>query len=157
MAIDEVFLQRAIALARAGVDRGDGGPFGAVIVKDGRIVGEGCNRVVHDRDATAHAEIVAIRAASKTLGHFHLTGCVLYASSEPCPMCLSAAYWAHLARVVFANTRQEAAALGFCDNDLYAQLRLPHGERTIPTVHHPLAGASEPLRRWQANPRHVHY
>jgi len=128
---DDIFLARAIELARQGSQQGDGGPFGAVIVHDGKIIGESWNRVVGSKDPTAHAEIAAIRMACATLGHFHLTDCTLYASSEPCPMCLSAAYWARIERIVFANSRAEAAAIGFCDDELYDELnprlrRTPH-------------------------------
>jgi guanine deaminase len=98
---DDQFLARAIALAQQGSENGEGGPFGAVIVHDGKIIAEGWNRVVASGDPTAHAEISAIRSACAALGNFHLTGCTLYASSEPCPMCLSAAYWARIERIVF--------------------------------------------------------
>lgn len=155
--MDEIFLQRAVDLAQANVDRGEGGPFGALIVQDNQIIAEGWNRVVTSHDPTAHAEIVAIRAACARLGRFHLQDCVLYASSEPCPMCLSAAYWARVRRIVFANTRDEAAAIGFCDDELYCELRRPHAERSVPTLHLPLAGADRPLRAWFDNPRHIDY
>lgn len=155
--MDETFLRRAIDLAQANVTLGDGGPFGAVIVRHGEIIGEGWNRVIANHDPSAHAEIVAIRAACAHLGRFHLEDCTLYASSEPCPMCLSAAYWARVSRIVFANTRDEAAAIGFCDDELYAELRLPHAERRIPTTHLPLADADRPLRAWFANPDRIDY
>ena len=155
--MDEKFLQRAVDLAQANVTLGEGGPFGALIVQDGQIIAEGWNRVVASHDPTAHAEIVVIRAACAKLGRFHLQDCVLYASSEPCPMCLSAAYWARVQRIVFANTRDEAAAIGFCDDELYCELRLPHAERSVPTRHLPLAGADRPLRTWFDNPRHIDY
>jgi guanine deaminase len=155
--MDEIFLQRAIDLALAGSDSGAGGPFGAVVVCDGEIVAEGWNRVVVDNDPTAHAEIVALRAAGNQLKRFHLAGCTLYASSEPCPMCLSAAYWARIERIVFASLRSEAAALGFCDDALYEELRLPAAERRLPMHHLPLPGAAEPLRRWQDNGKHICY
>ncbi|MBS1188704.1 MAG: Cytidine/deoxycytidylate deaminase, zinc-binding region [Rhodocyclaceae bacterium] len=155
--MDEIFLQRAIELAHASVSGGDGGPFGAVVVKDGEIIGEGRNRVIGSNDPTAHAEIAAIRSACARLGRFHLADCVLYASSEPCPMCLSAAYWARLQRIVFANTRDQAAAIGFCDDALYDELRLPHAARSVPTCHLPIPGAAEPLRRWHENPGRTAY
>lgn len=153
---DEAFLARAVRLAAESITQG-GGPFGAVVVHDGTIVGEGSNRVVPDHDPTAHAEVLAIRAACTSLGNFHLAGCTLYASSEPCPMCLSAAYWARIDRIVFANTRAEAAAAGFCDDELYGELRLPHGQRSVPTQHLPLPGADEPLKRWRNSPDHIPY
>lgn len=155
--MDEQFLRRTIALAEANLARGDGGPFGAVIVQNGRIIAEGWNQVVVAKDPTAHAEIVAIRAASALLGRFHLEDCVLYASSEPCPMCLSAAYWAKVQRIVFANSRNAAAAIGFCDDDLYCELGKPHAERSVPTTHLPLPGADEPLKAWLADPKHIAY
>lgn len=154
---DIIFLTRAVELATANIASGHGGPFGAVIVFGDKIVGEGCNRVVPNNDPTAHAEVEAIRAACATLGRFHLTGCVLYASSEPCPMCLAAAYWARVDRIVFANTRDQAAAIGFCDDDLYCELGLPHAARSVPIAHLPLPGADEPLKRWRDSPDHVPY
>lgn len=154
---DDIFLARAIELARQGSQQGDGGPFGAVIVRDGRIVGEGWNRVVADKDPTAHAEIAAIRIACAVLGQFHLNGCTLYASSEPCPMCLSAAYWARIERIVFANSRAEAAAIGFCDDELYDELARNCGERRVVMEHRPLPGALEPMRDWAGNPGRIAY
>lgn len=155
--MDRLFLQCAIDLAVANVARGEGGPFGAVIVRDGDIVAEGWNRVIATNDPTAHAEIVAIRAACAKLGRFHLSDCTLYASSEPCPMCLSAAYWARIKRIVFANPRSAAATIGFCDESLYRELSQPCSQRGIPTEHVVLPGADEPLRRWQNNPLRVAY
>lgn len=154
---DDFFLARAVELARRGSESGDGGPFGAVIVREGQIVAEGWNCVVASRDPTAHAEIGAIRAACTGIGHFHLRGCTLYASSEPCPMCLSAAYWAHIERIVFANSRAEAAAIGFCDDALYDELSRNFSERNIVMEHRPLAGALEPMQTWAANPRRTLY
>jgi tRNA(Arg) A34 adenosine deaminase TadA len=154
---DDQFLARAIELARQGSECGEGGPFGAVIVRDGKIIAEGWNRVVASHDPTAHAEIGAIRSACAGLGHFHLPGCTLYASSEPCPMCLSAAYWARIERIVFANSRAEAAAIGFCDDELYCELNRHFSARSIVMEHHPLAGALEPLERWAANPGRILY
>ena len=154
---DDYFLARAIELATRGSQAGEGGPFGAVIVRDGRIIAEGWNRVVASKDPTAHAEIGAIRTACAAAGHFHLPGSTLYASSEPCPMCLSAAYWARIERIVFANSRAEAAAIGFCDDELYAELKRPFAERRIVMEHRPLAGAHVPLARWSAKPDRVRY
>lgn len=155
--MDEQFLQRAVDLALASLSLKEGGPFGAVVVKDGAVVGEGWNRVVATSDPTAHAEIIAIRAACQKLGRFHLSDCVLYASSEPCPMCLSAAYWARISRIVFANSRAEAAAAGFCDSDLYCELSLPRAERKVPTLHLPLPGAEQALRLWHNDPARIPY
>ena len=154
---DDQFLARAIELARQGSASGEGGPFGAVIVRDGQIIAEGWNRVVASHDPTAHAEISAIRSACAGLDHFRLHGCTLYTSSEPCPMCLSAAYWARIERIVFANSRAQAAAIGFCDDELYSELNRHFSARSIVMEHHPLAGALEPLERWAANPCRIPY
>ncbi len=154
---EDLFLARAVELARAGSERGDGGPFGALVVRDGKILAEAWNRVVVGRDPTAHAEMGAIRAACAGLGSFHLPGAVLYASSEPCPMCLSAAYWARIERIVFANSRLDAAAIGFCDDALYDELNRSCRERSIIMEHRPLPGALEPMRAWADNPRHTLY
>ena len=154
---DDQFLARAIELARQGSECGEGGPFGAVIVRDGKIIAEGWNRVVASHDPTAHAEIGAIRTACAGLANFHLPGCTLYASSEPCPMCLSAAYWARIERIVFANSRAEAAAIGFCDDELYCELNRHFSARSIVMEHHPLPGALEPLELWVANPCRIPY
>ena len=130
---DEAFLREAIALARAGMDRNDGGPFGCVIVKDGQVVGRGNNRVTSTNDPTAHAEVVAIREACKALGDFQLTGCTLYTSCEPCPMCLGAIYWARPDRIVFAANREDAADAGFDDQLIYDELPLLPEQRRITT------------------------
>jgi len=131
--MDELsFMRLAIELSVQAVEEGLGGPFGAVLVRDGEVVGRGQNRVVADRDPTAHAEIVAIRNAARTIGSFHLTGCTLYTSCEPCPMCLGAACWARVERIVHGATREDAAAIGFDDERFYRELALPPGERSIP-------------------------
>ena len=131
---DEKFMRRAIALAREGIDRNAGGPFGAVIVKDGEIVGEGCNQVTSTNDPTAHAEVVAIRRACETLDSFQLDDCVLYASCEPCPMCLGAIYWARPARIFYAATHEDAANIGFDDQFIYKEIEKPIANRKIETV-----------------------
>jgi guanine deaminase len=128
----EAFMRRAIALAQEGMDRGQGGPFGSVVVKGDRIVGEGQNRVTATNDPTAHAEVVAIRAACAALGTFDLAGCEIYASCEPCPMCLSAIYWARLDRIWYANGREDAARIGFDDALIYREVALPPEERGLP-------------------------
>ena len=154
---DDFFLRRAIELARQGSDGGEGGPFGAVLVRDGNIIAEGWNRVIVSHDPTAHAEINAIRAACAAAGHFHLPNSTLYASSEPCPMCLSAAYWGRIGRIVFANSRAEAAAIGFCDDELYSELNRHFTARSIVMEHHPLPDALLPLQRWASNPERTPY
>jgi len=125
-------MARAIELAIENVRSGRGGPFAALVVKDGRIVGEGTNRVTSANDPTAHAEVVAIRAACHAMGTFQLDGCDVYTTCEPCPMCLGAIYWARPARVYFACTAADAAAAGFDDAFIYEQLALPLAERKIP-------------------------
>ena len=126
------FMARAIELAIENVRSGNGGPFGAIVVRDGRIVGEGTNRVTSSNDPTAHAEVVAIRAACTALNSFQLDGCDLYTTCEPCPMCLGAIYWARPARVFFASTAADAAAAGFDDAFIYEQIAAPFADRKIP-------------------------
>ena len=138
-------MEEAARLAREGVENGDGGPFGAVVVRDGRILGAACNRVVATNDPTAHAEILAIREACRQRGAFHLEGCTIYTTCEPCPMCLAAIHWARLDRVYFAQTRDDAAAIGFLDRRLYAAMATP----TIPLERVPSAAAAEAFRLWQ--------
>lgn len=123
------FMLRAIELAQDGMDSGKGGPFGCVVVKDGRIVGEGSNSVTSTNDPTAHAEVVAIRNACETLGAFQLDGCDIYTSCEPCPMCLGAIYWVRPDRVFYAGTREDAAAAGFDDALIYDELAKPNEKR----------------------------
>ena len=127
----EDWMRRAIALSLDSVALG-GGPFGAVIVKDGAIIGEGANRVTCDNDPTAHAEMLAIRTAARRLADFSLAGAEIYTSCEPCPMCLGAIYWSHLDRIWIANTRDDAAAIGFDDRHIYNQLALPPSKRAVP-------------------------
>ena len=156
--IDELYLREAIALARSGMERGDGGPFGCVIVKDGQVVGRGNNCVTSTNDPTAHAEMVAIREACKALGDFQLTGCTLYTSCEPCPMCLGAIYWARPDRIVFAATREDAAAAGFDDQLIYDELPLPPEQRRIPTSAFVLREeANAVFTAWKAMENKVRY
>ena len=152
----EAFMRRAVELSRHGMRRGDGGPFGAVIVKDGAIVGEGWNRVLSTNDPTAHGEMVAIRDACHKLGTFDLTGCDLFTSAEPCPMCLSATYWARVARVFFGNTHADTAALGFDDGTILEELRKPGG-RTIPEARLLADEALAVFREYAADPDRVRY
>jgi tRNA(Arg) A34 adenosine deaminase TadA len=143
------FLERAIGLARQGMERGEGGPFGCVIVKDNEIIAEGNNKVTSSNDPTAHAEVVAIREACNKLHSFQLEGCDVYTSCEPCPMCLGAIYWARPRRVVYANTREEAAAIDFDDNFIYEEISAPVGKRKIPFIHAPQPSASEIFVLWK--------
>lgn len=124
------FMQEAIRLASENIDN-QGGPFGAVIVRQGKIVGRGCNRVTANNDPTAHAEVMAIRDAAQQLGTFDLSDCEIYTSCEPCPMCLGAIYWARLQYIYYGNTQADADAIGFGDQFIYRQLALPIGQRAI--------------------------
>lgn len=127
----EAFMREAIRLAGEGLRAGHGGPFGCVIVCRGEVVGRGNNRVTSTCDPTAHAEIVAIREACRALATFQLEGCDLYTSCEPCPMCLAAIYWARIPRIWYANTRADAAAIGFDDDHIYSQISLPLERRHV--------------------------
>ncbi|OKY75686.1 MAG: tRNA-specific adenosine deaminase [Desulfobulbaceae bacterium DB1] len=126
------FMQEAIRLSKEKSLQGDGGPFGAVIVKDGKIIARGWNQVLKKNDPTCHAEMVAIRKACRRLGNYSLAGCVIYVNCEPCPMCLSALYWAGVEKIYFAATRRDAAGLGFVDEFLYQELLLPPENRKMP-------------------------
>jgi len=141
-------MARAIELSLANVARG-GGPFAAVVVKDGAVVAEGVNRVTASNDPTAHAEVEAIRAACRALGDFQLTGCDVYTSCEPCPMCLGALYWARPNRIFFGNSAADAAAVGFDDSHIYAELARPRAERRIPTVQLMRDQAQAAFRAWE--------
>jgi len=129
---NEQFMQRALELAQIHMHSGHGGPFGAVIVKDGSIIAEGWNCVTSASDPTAHAEIVAIRRACQNLNTFSLAGCTLYTSCEPCPMCMAAIYWARIDQVYFGATRHDAAAAGFDDAAIYLELDKAFNQRSIP-------------------------
>lgn len=151
------FMRRAIALSREHMLAGEGGPFGAVVVRDGRIVGEGWNRVTSALDPTAHAEITAIREACRALGTFELRGCEIYTSCEPCPMCLAAIYWARLDRIWYANTRQDAAGIQFDDEWLYREVARPVDERSLPAGQILREEALEVFRAWEAKPDKIRY
>jgi guanine deaminase len=143
-------LARAIELALANVRDSGGGPFAALVVKDSRIIAEGVNRVTAANDPTAHAEVVAIRAACRALGHFQLDGCEIYSSCEPCPMCLAAIYWARPARVYYAATAADASEAGFDDSLICRQIALPRGERAIPMIVLATPDARRPFEAWRA-------
>jgi guanine deaminase len=147
--MSDKFMQRAIALATENVTSGRGGPFAAVVVKDSRIVGEGTNRVTSTNDPTAHAEVVAIREACRALKDFQLTGCDLYTTCEPCPMCFGAIYWARPARVFFAGTAQDASDAGFDDSFIYSELRRAAAERKIPMIQMMRKEALEAFTVWK--------
>lgn len=150
-------MARAIELSIESVKSGRGGPFGAVIVRDGTIVAEGVNRVTSMNDPTAHAEILAIRQACEKLGVFELRDCELYTSCEPCPMCLGAIYWARLARIYFANTAEDAAKIGFDDSFIYGELREPLSRRRIPTIQMMREEALAGFRAWVEKPDKIPY
>ena len=152
----EAFMRRAIDLSRQGMERGDGGPFGAVVVKGGAIVGEGWNRVLATNDPTAHGEVVAIRDACQKLGTYDLTGCDLFTSAEPCPMCLSAIYWARIARVYYGNSHADTAAIGFDDANFLDELK-KSGGRAVPEIRLLPEEALAVYREFAANPDRVRY
>ena len=148
---------RAIRLSAERMRSGNGGPFGAVIVKNGEILAEGFNQVTTANDPTAHAEVMAIRRACEKLETFSLEGCTIYTSCEPCPMCLSAIYWARLEAIYFANTREDAADIGFDDDFLYREIPKPLSERQILTEKLDLTEAKEVFEEWRAKPDKVMY
>jgi tRNA(Arg) A34 adenosine deaminase TadA len=153
----EDFMRQAIRLSEEGARSGRGGPFGCVVVRGGAVVGRGSNQVTSTCDPTAHAEIVAIRDACRTLGTFHLADCSLYASCEPCPMCLSAIYWARIPTVYFGNSRKDAAAIGFDDDFIYREIPLPAHERRV-RLETLLAGeAQAAFSQWTDKPDKVAY
>jgi tRNA(Arg) A34 adenosine deaminase TadA len=151
------FMQHAIALSRKGMEAGDGGPFGAIVVKGDEIVGEGWNQVLHATDPTAHAEVVAIRQACQRLGTFQLTDCEIYTSCEPCPMCLGAIYWARPQRVYYANTKEDAAAIEFDDSFIYQELEKPHDQKKIPLIAMPEKEALEVFNDWKNKGNRILY
>lgn len=157
MAFSETFLREAIRLSKEKMEADEGGPFGAVVVKDGKIVGRGWNRVVTANDPTAHAEVEAIRAACSALGTFSLAGCEIYASCEPCPMCLSAIYWARLDALYFAASRNDAADAGFDDALLYKEVSKDWKFRTLETRQHLTEDAQKVFTRWKNKPDRIGY
>ncbi|HEY9764174.1 MAG TPA: nucleoside deaminase [Trichocoleus sp.] len=146
--IQEQFMQAAIALSFTTMRENRGGPYGAVVVKNGQIIGSGMNEVTSLNDPTAHAEMTAIREACKTIGSWQLTGCELYTSCEPCPMCMAAAYWARLERVYFGNSKEDAGRYGFGSQSIYDQLGLPHAERQLPMIPFMQEEALEAFEEW---------
>jgi len=149
-------MEQAIEMAAQNV-RANGGPFAALVVKGGEVIAGGVNRVVPSNDPTAHAEIVAIREACRALGTFQLAGCDVYASCEPCPMCLGALYWARPARIFYAATRDVAAAAGFDDALIYREVLAPPPDRGIPTIHLENERAGRPFEVWAAKPDKTRY
>ena len=155
--MDNPFMARAIQLSLDNVLSGKGGPFGAVIVKNGEILAEGVNRVTAINDPTAHAEVVAIREACAKLREFELTGCEIYTSCEPCPMCLGAIYWARLARVYFGNLAADASKIGFDDSFIYREIAQALRKRSIPMVPMMREQALAAFRVWQEKPNKIPY
>lgn len=154
---DRRFMEQALELAMENVRLGRGGPFGAVLVEEGRVLSEGVNQVVLSTDPTAHAEVVAIRRASATSGRFHLPRCTLYTSCEPCPMCLSAAYWAQIPRIVYGLTRLDAERMGFSDAEIYREVALAPGERRTACEHLPVPAGEILVSEWNGKADRVQY
>lgn len=153
---DEMFMQQAIDLSIESVANG-GGPFGAVIVRDGEVIATGTNRVTATCDPTAHAEVSAIRAACAKLKEFKLSGCTIYSSCEPCPMCLSALYWAGVERIFYGNTKSDAKAINFDDSFIYDQIALDYSKRSIPCINIMRDKALEGFRAWSEKEDKVLY
>lgn len=153
----EDFMREAIRLSIENVESGNGGPFGAVIVKDGRIIASGVNNVTAHNDPTAHAEVTAIRNACKELGSFQLDGCEIYTSCEPCPMCLGAIYWARPDKMYFANTKKDAAEIEFDDQFIYEELDLSYQDRKLTTKHILRDEALVAFKKWTESTGKVEY
>lgn len=153
---DKRFMDMAAKLSLDNIDNG-GGPFGAVIVRDGDIIATGVNSVTNDNDPTAHAEVNAIRHACRELQTFQLSGCVMYSSCEPCPMCLSALYWAGVSKIYFGNTKEDAEAIDFSDKFIYDELKRPRSERRLPTVHVDGKETIRAFEKWAADPDKIKY
>ena len=155
--MDNTFMARAIQLSIDNVQSGRGGPFGAVVVRDGAIIGEAANQVTSTNDPTAHAEVLAIRGACQKLATFDLAGCEIYTSCEPCPMCLGAIYWARLARVYFANADADASKIAFDDSLIYREIAQPHSQRKIPMIQMMREEALAAFRAWESKPNKIEY
>ena len=156
MTKDEIYLRQAVEIAKQNIEKG-GGPFGAIIIKDNEIVAQCGNSVTNDNDPTAHAEVNCIRSACKKLNTFDLSGCVIYSSCEPCPMCLSAIYWARLDRLVYAATRQDAAGAGFDDEFIYKEIPLANSQRSLECNHFSLEDGCDPFEIWNSKSDKTEY
>ena len=154
---EEKFMREAIELSRKCLATGTGGPFGAVVVKDGEVIGRGSNRVTLDNDCTAHAEVTAIREACRNLRTFQLDGCDIYTSCEPCPMCLGAIYWARPDRIYYAANREDASAIGFDDSLIYKEMNLSPEKRIISGEEHDREEALATLADWKASENKIEY
>ncbi len=153
----KAFMREALRLAEENIENAAGGPFGAVVVKDGKIIGKGGNKVTVHNDPTAHAEIVAIREAAKNLNTFDLSGCEIYSSCEPCPMCLGAIYWARLDKLYYAATKDDAAKADFDDSFIYKEFSLPKEERSIPSLQMMREEAVKIFERWNESENKIPY
>ncbi|MNQ93975.1 Guanine deaminase [compost metagenome] len=153
----EKFMKLAISLSEKNVSESLGGPFGAVVVKDGKIIAKSGNKVTTTNDPTAHAEVSAIRLACKKLKTFDLSGCVVYTSCEPCPMCLSAIYWARIETIYYANTKVDAAHIGFDDKFIYDEIEKPMAKRTLPIHQMMRTEAQQAFRLWEQSPMKIDY
>lgn len=156
MTKDEIYLRQAVEIAKQNIEK-SGGPFGAIIVKDNEVVAQCGNSVTNDNDPTAHAEVNCIRSACKKLNTFDLSGCVIYSSCEPCPMCLSAIYWARLDRLVYAATRQDAAGAGFDDEFIYKEIPLANSQRSLECNHFSLEEGCDPFEIWNSKSDKTEY
>ncbi len=154
--MEKKFMMRAIELAKQSIDNA-GGPFGAVIVKDGEIIAETSNSVTKDNDPTAHAEVNCIRQACKKLNTFMLDGCEIYASSEPCPMCFGAIYWAHIDKIYYAGTREDAAFGGFDDDFIYKEIAIPNEQRRTPSINILQPEGRSVFEKWNAKCDKIEY
>jgi len=154
---DQNMMRQAIELSREKMNDGHGGPFGAIIAQGQEIIGQGFNAVTSLNDPTAHAEVMAIRNACQSAGNFSLEGCTIYTSCEPCPMCLAAIYWARLSRIVFANSRQDAAQIGFDDEFLYREICLPPEQREIPIERMMASDAKNVFQQWSEKTDRIPY
>lgn len=148
MTREEKYMMEAITLSKKAIENNEGGPFGCIVVKDDQIIGRGNNKVIIENDPTAHAEVIAIRDACKNLGTFQLDGCEIYTSCEPCPMCLGAIYWARPKIVYYANTRDDAASVGFDDSMIYDEIKCDNEERKIPLVNLCRKDAFSVFKNW---------
>jgi tRNA(Arg) A34 adenosine deaminase TadA len=154
---DKKFIERAISLSEKGMDNNAGGPFGAVVVKNGEIIAEGYNQVTSSNDPTAHAEVVAIRKACENLGTFQLTDCVVYTSCEPCPMCLGAIYWARPKAVYYACTKEDAAAIGFDDHFIYDEIEKDISDRNIKFINIEREEGQKVFNKWETKEGRTDY
>ncbi|PWS26593.1 tRNA-specific adenosine deaminase [Pedobacter yonginense] len=153
----EEFMRMAIALSEQNVKENIGGPFGAVVVKDGKVIAKSGNKVTTTNDPTAHAEVSAIRLACTELGTFDLNGCVIYTSCEPCPMCLGAIYWSRIGMIYYGNTKADAGKIGFDDKFIYDELDKPMNNRSLPILQLLRDEASEAFKLWEKSPMKIDY